>query len=223
MNALVPPDRGVTFSAILALALVQALGPTGISAQNLETADGLQSAYGRLYSNEPDTTVASSTTGASTPDTESGYESITVIGLSFESEDDATAFLGELRSNLENQAEQSGEEADAEFQEIDFDKEGFLAVMNVPNTGVNTVVLFVDGNTLFLVDVSHPDRETANTMATDVATFVAHAETENEAVSFNEDGTSTGGVFDRMPTTEDEVVGDLNSMSDSEIFLAPAT
>lgn len=148
------------------------------------------------------------------------YKRVTVAGLTFESDEAAENYLGEMCSAIEAQTEQSDDEQDAEIQDLDIDNDGFLAVMNVPNTGVNTVVLFVDGNTMFLVDVTHPDRDTANTTATDVAEFVADADIETDEVTFNEDGTSTGGVFDRMPTGDDDIVGDFTTIMDREVFVA---
>lgn len=208
---------------ILALTMVLALGGSGIAAQSLEEAEGLESFFSREYTTGSSATAAQVSSADSTPqpmESEVEYKRVTVAGLTFESDEAAENYLGEMRSAIEAQTEQSDDEQDAEIQDLDIDNDGFLAVMNVPNTGVNTVVLFVDGNTMFLVDVAHPDRDTANTTATDVAEFVADADIETDEVTFNEDGTSTGGVFDRMPTGDDDVVGDFTTIMDREVFVA---
>lgn len=204
---------------ILTVTMLLLLGSNahGIAAQNLEDAAGVESAYSRTYSTGSTTTVSAASKKTDSLEAESGFKGIEIMGMTFESEDEATQFVESMRSGIQDFVDKSDSSAEAELGDIDIDidHDGFFAIMNVENTGVNAIVMFVDGNQVFLIDVTDPDRETAADLVHEVAEYVADAEIEKDNVSFNEDGTSTGGVFDRMPESGNDVVGDLTSVTDT--------
>ena len=202
--------------------LLMSLTAHGTVAQDLESADGLQSAYGRIYSSGSSTSVAAASTAesSSTPmEAEMSFSGFEIIGMTFDSDENAAAFLEDMRADIQESVDSSDDSQEAEIKDLDIDKDGFFAVMNVENTGINAVAMFVDGNQVFLIDVTDPDRETATARVNGLTEFVADAEAEGDEVSFNEDGTSTGGVFDRMPKANDDLVGDLQ-LEDYELFRA---
>ena len=147
---------------LFTLTLILAFGASGAVAQDLTEVAGLESSYGRIYSDGSSNTsaaVAVSAEDSSTPSSdgmegEAEYKSVEIIGVTFDSEDSAKAFLEEMRTGIDESAESADESANAEVKDLDIDKDGFFAVMHVENTGENAVALFVDGNTLFLVDVT---------------------------------------------------------------------
>ncbi len=211
---------------LLTLTLILAFGASGAVAQDLTEVSGLESSYGRIYSDgssNSSVAVAVSAEEGSTPSSEgmegeAEYKGVEIIGVTFDSEDSAKAFLEEMRTGIDSSAESADESANAEVKDLDIDKDGFFAVMHVENTGENAVALFVDGNTLFLVDVTHPDREEATKLTNDIVAYIVDAEASDSEVTLNADGTSTGGVFDRMPASGDDAVGGLEIVEDYDVL-----
>lgn len=142
---------------------------------------------------------------------------VSITGMTFDSDDNAKAYVEDMKSQIDD-AQESGEMPEGtEVKDLeDFDKDGFIATMSMEDLGVNSAILvFVDGDQVFMVVGIDADIESATTLVTDVAKYVADADVKDEEVSFNEDGTSTGGVFDRMPEAGSDLVGDLTSVTDS--------
>lgn len=200
---------------LLTLTVLLALTIPGlsVSAQSLEDAEGLETAYGRNYSSGSSNTV-SAPSSSSTPkdmESEATYTGLEIIGLTFDSDENAEKSLAEMKESIQNSLDSDDSPEDAEYKELsdlDIDKNGFFVIGSVENTGVNATILFVDGNHMFLIDVLDPDFDTAKTLVTDIAKFMDDADIENDDVSFNENGTSTGGVYDLLPKAGDKIVGD---------------
>ena len=211
---------------LLTLTLLLAFGASGAAAQDLTEVAGLESSYGRIYSDgssNSSVAVAVSAEEGSTPSSEgmegeAEYKGVEIIGVTFDSEDSAKAFLEEMRTGIDESAASADESANAEVKDLEIDNDGFFAVMHVENTGDNAVALFVDGNTLFLVDVTHPDRDEATKITNDVVAYIVDAEAGDDEVTLNTDGTSTGGVFDRMPASGDDAVGGLEIVEDYDVL-----
>lgn len=211
---------------LLTLTLLLAFGASGAAAQDLTEVAGLESSYGRIYSDGSSNSseaVAVSAEEGSTPSSdgmegEAEYKGVEIIGVTFDSEDSAKAFLEEMRTGIDETAASADESANAEVKDLEIDSDGFFAVMHVENTGENAVALFVDGNTLFLVDVTHPDRDEATKITNDVVAYIVDAEAGDDEVTLNTDGTSTGGVFDRMPASGDDAVGGLEIVEDYDVL-----
>jgi hypothetical protein len=124
-----------------------------------------------------------------------------------------------MRSQID-EAQEAGEMPEGtELKDLeDFDKDGFIATLNMEDMDVYSAILvLVDGNQVFMIVAIDVDVESAEAKVTDIAKYVVDAEVENDEVTFSEDGTSTGGVFDRMPEAGHELVSDLPSVSDTEL------
>jgi hypothetical protein len=200
---------------VVVMLLLWGMNAQGIVAQSLEDAEGLETAYSRSYSTGSANTVSAPSGTPKSLESESRFRGIEVLGMTFESNEHAEQFVETVRTGIQDLVNESESSAEAEISDVDLDHDGFLAIMNVENTGVNAIIMFVDGNQVFLIDVTDPDRETATTLVNDVASLVADAEGEDEDVTFNDDGTSTGGVFDRMPEAGSDLMGDLTSVTDA--------
>lgn len=190
------------------------------AAQNLDDAEGLESAYSRVYSTGASTSAPAAASSDSTPvnlEGEATFSTVEIIGFTFDSEDNAKQFVSDMRTGIEEAVGESDADANAEITDIAVDKDGFFAVMTVPNTGENAIALFADGNQVFLLDVMDPDRETASKLVNDIAEFIVDAETDSDHVTLHEDGSSTGGVYDRMPASGDDLVKDLSNVTDKAI------
>lgn len=219
----------------LSLLLTLGLSASGVAAQveapNLDDVDptadveGIQSIYDRTFSVDFEALMASPEADFDNLDISAMMSVISIQGMTFDSEDNANAYLDQMRDELDASMEEDPSTFDGiEISDLDgFDVDGLQLIMDMADLEITaSVVIFVDGNQVFQIMVMNSDLETAKASADAVTQFVIDAETETEEVTFNADGTSTGGVFDRMPTGDDEVVGDLTGVLDSEIFVEGA-
>lgn len=224
----------ITLSLLLTLGLSTAgvaAQTDGVEAPDLEElaanaydVEGLQSVYDRTFSVDYMAMMASPDADFESMDMSAMMKMISIQGMSFDNEDNAKAYIEDMRSEME-QAVEEGDTETFEGMEIsdldDFDVDGIRVDTNMPDLDIAaSMIIFSDGNHAFMVMVMDADMETAQSSVNEVTQFVIDAEVENEEVTFNEDGTSTGGVFDRMPTSEDEVVGDLTTTMDMELHVA---
>lgn len=214
---------------LLTLTLLLTLGFSlqGVAAQTPEDAgapmgeamqaEGLVSAYDRTYMVDFEAMMASPSADLADMDSAAMMRVVSITGMTFDSDDHAEAYLKDMKSQIDD-AQEAGEMPEGtEVKDLeDFDKDGFIATMSMEDLGVNSAILvFVDGDQVFMVVGIDADIESATTLVTDVAKYVADAEVKDDKVTLNEDGTSTGGVFDRMPEAGSDLVGDLTSVTDS--------
>lgn len=223
-----------TLSLLLTLGLSTAgvaAQTDGVEAPELEglgdafDVEGLQSVYDRTFSVDFETMMASPDSDTGELDMSAMMNIISIQGMTFDSEDSASAYIDDMNSELE--AAMEDEEAVAMLENVeisdleDFDVNGIRVETSMPEMDVSaSMIVFSDGNHVFQIMAMNADAETAQSTADEVAQFVIDADVENEDVTFSNDGTSTGGVFDRMPTSGDEIVGDLTSATDTEIHVA---
>lgn len=222
----------MTLSLLLTLGLsasAVAAQTDGVEVPDLEEAaataydvEGLQSVYDRTFTVDFETMMASPDEDPAGIDMSAMMNVISIQGITFDSDDNASAYIDQMKDELETSvADDPDAFSDTEISDLDgFDVEGIRVHMDMADLGIAaSVIIFVDGNQVYQVMVMDSDIDVAQSKADDVTRFVLDAEVGNEEVSFDEDGTSTGGVFDRMPTGDDDIVGDLTSVLDSEIIV----
>lgn len=222
-----------TLSLLLTLGLSTAgvaAQTDGVEAPDLEgledvyDVEGLQSVYDRTFSVDFEAMMASPDADIESFDMSAMMQMVSVQGITFDNEDNANAYIEDMKSQMDEAMEQdeAGTFEDMEISDLDdFDVNGIRVDMNMPEMEIAaTMVVFADGNHVFQIMAMDGDEEVANSTAEDITQFVLDAEVENEDVTFSEDGTSTGGVFDRMPTVDDGIVGDLDGVTDTEIHVA---
>lgn len=218
---------------LLTLTLLLSLGLSfsGVAAQtdSVEPIDlgsemdveGLESVYDRTFSVDIEALMASPEALESL-DMSAMMRMVSIQGMTFDNEDHAKDYLKTMQSEVEKAMENEdlSSMGDVQITELEgFDADGLMMTMDMPDLGAAaTIIVFIDGNQMFQIMAMDSDLESSTAFAEEVSTFVIEAETETDEVTFNADGTSTGGVFDRMPTADDEIVGDLTSVTDSEIF-----
>ncbi len=200
---------------------VAAQTPAGVDAPVGEAmqAEGLVSAYDRTYSVDFEAMMASPSADITEMDTAAFMRVVSITGMTFDSEDNAKAYLDEMKSQID-EAQEAGEMPEGtEVNDLEgIDKDGFSATLVMEDLGVySTILVFVDGDQVFMIVALDTDTESAAKLATDVATYVVDNDVENEEVTFNADGTSTGGVYDRMPEAGSDMMGDLTSVTDTAI------
>lgn len=219
----------MTFSLLLTLGL----STTGVAAQNgtpePETNDieyseveGLQSSYERTFFVDFDAVaLASPETDFEDLDMAEMMRLIGIEGLTFDSEDNASAYLQRAWGEFDSEAADNEEMMEGvEITELEgFGVDGMRMTMQWPDLEVTTVVvILMDGNHVFQVMVVDTNPEAAESKIDEIIQFVLDADIENDEITFNMDGASTGGVFDRMPSSGDEIVGDLMDVWDTELF-----
>lgn len=216
---------------LLTLTMLLTLGFSlqGVAAQTPDAADapmgeamqaeGLVSAYDRTYMVDFEAMMASPSADMAEMDSAAMMRVVSITGMTFDSDDNAEAYIKDMKSQIDD-AQESGEMPEGtEIKDLeDPDKDGFIATMSMEDLGVNSAILvFVDGDQVFMIVALDTDTESAAKLATDVATYVVDNDVENEEVTFNADGTSTGGVYDRMPEAGSDMMGDLTSVTDTAI------
>ena len=206
--------------------LLMATGISGVAAQDdefsLENFEGLESGYARYYSSRGVSMTAAPSSAS--PATASAEEStpegevdatVSVEIVTFDSEENAKAFLDGYRAESDRQLSEApeGEMEVADLEDIEND--GFLAKVMPGAEGDSTAIfVFQDGDTIWSINVRAADIDSATTLGNEYLNFVLDQETEEDEVTFNADGTSTGGVFDRMPGEGDEIPGGLTVVED---------
>lgn len=225
----------MTLSLLLTLGLSTAgvaAQTDGVQAPDLEgfedafDVEGLESVYDRTFSVDFEAMMASPDSDAGEMDFSAMMNIISIQGITFDSEDNAEAYINDMLDQMDEAMEEQDAAAfeDMEVQDLEgFDVDGVRVDMSMPDLDIAaSMIIFNDDNHVFQVMVMNADADVAKASADEVAQYVIDAEVQTEEVTFSDDGTSTGGVFDRMPTSEDELVGDLTTVLDSEIHVAGA-
>lgn len=216
----------LTITMLLTLALSAQGVAAQVEAPEIESVDyseidGLQSVYSRAYTVDFMAMMSSPDANLEEMDMAAMMRNISIQGYTFESEDQAKAFLDTTKEEAEGGLTEAEDLGEVEMKDLEaVDKEGVTMTMVMDLEGESiamTVHMFVDGNHLFMVISTDADLDASNSKADAVAQYVVDAEVQNEEVTFSEDGTSTGGVFDRMPEAGHELVADLTVM-DMELY-----
>ena len=206
--------------------LLMATGVSGAAAQDdefsLENFEGLESGYARYYSSRgvPMTAAPSSAGPATASAEESTPEgevdaTVSVEIVTFDSEENAKAFLDGFRAESDRQLSEAPEREMEVADLEDIENDGFLVKVMPGAEGDSTAIfVFQDGETIWSINVRAADIDSATTLGNEYLNFVLDQETEEDEVTFNADGTSTGGVFDRMPGEGDEIPAGLTVVED---------
>jgi hypothetical protein len=180
------------------------------------TLSGLQEGVTRQYS--PDPTI----NPADNPDT---FSIITVHIFRFDTGQHAAATWQSLRESAVQQFQPAGdagyEEIDVQEAEIeDLGDQAYAAWLSAsPQEGgtAHYRVLYVqDGEYLYLL-TALGGNEDATLRTDELARVIVDREPGSDDVSFNADGTSTGGLWDLFPPADDDVLENLFPVQDREV------
>lgn len=211
---------------LLAL-LMLSMAAAPISAQMDEAAgsefdelEGLQRAHSRSFS--PDLMAMF---GMATPGAEpTGWFALTTLAMEFDSEDSAKAAVDKM---MEMITEGDMDVEDITFEEtsldVDFDHRALQASQEEDGMTVNVLFsLTQDSNYLYAaVGLTMGDDPAPVTGA--ALKLMRDADAEGGEGTFSEDGTSEGGLWDKMPTLEQmqELAPEFVSVSDEIAFPVP--
>lgn len=209
------------FMTMFLIMLLIGIPSAGFAAQvDGPTVAGLVSAYERSYSYDQEILIAANEESDDGFDMAMMMSGIEIRGVTFETDDHAVQYVDELFDVLRALID---EDPDAlghlQFDELEgVDAVGIRVTSDNEDADVKvSTIMIVQDNHLFEVTVRDTELEAAEAKADEILQFILDAEIQSEEISFNQGGTSTGGVFDHMPTAEDDVVGDFTNVTDSEI------
>lgn len=191
--------------------------PEGLGTEFNEL-DGFESAYMRSFKPEMEFNPTESI------DLAAVLRGVNITAVTFDSDDNAQKALDQSIKEIEATDPAQIKELGIEWEKTDIGDGGINAIMTMDmGDGLSlnmNMMVFRDGNTFFQVISIDSDADAAKKLANDVTEYILDHEVQDETVSFNEEGGSTGGVFDRMPKTGDEIVGELVNESDMDLTAA---
>lgn len=197
---------------------------TGVGAQESEEfnpadLEGLQYGVNRSYSIEFTASAPSSSAESteSTPEAEPvGLKTLDALVLEFDNDDNAEKGFDALTEQLgaEITAEDNVEEWDVDLG----NKSTSLASSEELDGEITNVALTAiqEGNYIYLISSYGGDFD-AQDVTRQFAEKVIEADGSGEG-EFNEDGTSTGGLWDKLPTADDDLVSALPLTQDMIFF-----
>lgn len=226
LPASLPQPKGQTcmrsplkFSALLALVLLafSLVGGTGVGAQDdLEDEfqpsdlDGIQYGVARSWTMDFDAMFAMTTPGAEDAFSMSGVVFMGGLVLEFDNDDNAEA--GYDRITEEFTAETLMGDDDATYEEWDIEvgdkSTSYFSIEEEEGVESQIVLSLVqDGNYVYIVTAAGSDVDIKDPTRSLMEAMVGNdGSGEGE---FNEDGTSTGGLWDKFPSADDDVLAGL--------------
>lgn len=199
-------------SLVLATSAVSAQDPSEVI--DPTDTEGYESAYSRVYSPSMD----ESSSPEAGIDLASMMKAVTLIGVTFDSDDNAEAYLENLKSSVDEMANSGNSDMEMEISEPDYgDRAYSLSVdMSEYEMGTSMTAIQVD-NVVFITQAFSSSVDEAQAMVQPFIDHLMDNDVSDDEVAFSEDGTSTGGVFGAFPSAEDtDVIGDLTNIVDAD-------
>ena len=188
--------------------------------ENPQDVPGLQSAYNRTYAADYEALLAS-------PDADisAAIQNVSILAFVFEDDESAKAFYDEAADQVDDVADDTDTEGvETTVSDLEgVDKDGWQVTIDMAEAGMGvSLIAFLDGNSFFILTVVDADSQAALETATTVANYIVDTDASDDEVTFNEDGTSTGGVFARLPESGSDEVNGLVAESDIDLFAQDA-
>lgn len=206
-------------SALLALLLLafSLVGGTGVGAQDdiedeFQPSDleGIQYGVARSWSMDFDAMFAMATPGADEDFSMSGILFMAGMVLEFDNDDNAKAGFDRISEEFSADSLMGTDDMTFEEWDVDAGEQSISYFSTQEEEGVESeVVLSVvqDGSYVYIVSAAGSDVDMQDTATTLMTTMIDNdGSGEGE---FNENGTSTGGLWDKLPASDDEVVTGL--------------
>lgn len=198
--------------ALFALVLTLGMAVSPVAAQDVSMDDfeefGLTSGYFRGYVNPAaDAEIMMKMVGGFE------FEDEDVVEENFE--EFACGFAAGFSGSTATDCDSLGE-ADVTVSDVDNIGDEAMGFAG-PAEGMNYEMLIIrDGNFIFVV-VGLGETVAEGSMD-DLGKFMVDAEPVDTEVQFSEDGTSTGGFFDMLPTADDDVIAGYEPAVDMDIL-----
>lgn len=208
----------IKLSALLAMFLLAftILGGTGVGAQDEPTGEllpedieGLQHGVVRAYSDY--SALFASATPGTEPEVPSGVFLLGATILEFDSSDNAETALTQIAEDADAGGE-AGLGGETEVSSIDLNlgenSIGYSGVEDLEGEQVETVIALVQEETYVYFVVASGSGENMQAITTEFANGLIENDGSGEG-EFNEDGTSSGGLWDKYPAADEELITGL--------------
>lgn len=211
------------FFAVLLLALTFSSGASAQDMQdpfNTEDLEGIQNAVLRTYTIDFTSMMDSaSTPGAEVPEM-TGVFALTGGIFQFDSGDNA----GNAFGTVDGAATEGAGATGAELEEVDVDlgdqSKGYKTEEEVEGQTLSTVFAVVQQDEFIYLTAAVVADGDAEQLAKDFTQVLLDNDASDDAAQFNEDGTSTGGLWNKFPAADDDLVAGLTPI-DQQLY--PAT
>ncbi|MGB3330495.1 MAG: hypothetical protein WBA46_16165 [Thermomicrobiales bacterium] len=186
---------------------------------------GIQQGVSRDYMGDMSAMMAAYSTPSAdseTPDLSSiGLFSVSTIVLKFDSEDNAKAGLDTMKGEMTSPEATGGVELKEESVDGLPDNTTAMSAQ-VSESGFSGNVFLIgsqqDEYIYYTFAMSLADDDSAKNAAVDFTKFMVDASAGDGEGTFNEDGTSSGGVWDKLATNDDDVLNGLTVSADAQIY-----
>lgn len=209
------PLLALLLTALLAAPL-SAQTPEASPGATPETMTGLEYVAARQYAPTPDEGI----------DVESGALFVLSVRIYvFDSEAHADAGWESTVSSTAIESDVPMESDKVEYEEIEIEGLGDRAWATTlsaetpeGDTGHFRLVYVQDGDRLYTLNAIAGSAD-ATLVTDELAAFMVEAEPGDGEAQFNDDGTSTGGVWELLPEAGDEILGGMEAFADAELDL----
>jgi len=202
--------------------------PTDSATPDFSELDGIQDAVARNYEGDISALYSTDLSSGATPDFSSvGTFSIISLIIRFEDDDKASDAFDQVNETITQQV--SGEsETFGDLEEVDVDDFGDNTSAQAGSfdaAGVTTSVFFLttqeDEFVYYTAVVSFADADSARSTAVDFTNTVKDRDAGDGEVELHEDGTSSGGLFNKFPDASDEVLTGVTPSADVQLYPEP--
>jgi len=199
----------------------------GTEAFNFGTLEGIQEAISRTYT--VDFTAMVDAIGTPGPNGEVGElpELTGVISLQgtvgrFDNDDNAAAAIDTIDAELKGSLEGRADAPELTELEVDLGdtSRGYMASQEFEGQQANLVVIIAQQDEFVYVTIGAVIDADAQAVTTDLTRAMIDNEDGDDEPTFNEDGTSTGGLWEKFPKTDDELVAELTAF-DAQVYPDP--
>jgi hypothetical protein len=192
---------------------------------DLTQLEGLERAVGRDWEVDYEAIM----TGMASPDADADAEDfamptgtmyVSAAILQFDGEDNAEAAFDKARDEFESQSMMEG----IELEEIDVDGMSDNTVAlgatqedeTLGNT--NTTVILTQEDEYIYLSIGVAVEDESEGTVVDIVNHMKDADAGDGDGEFHDDGTSEGGLWDKLPAADDEVVGEGLIATDTQIY-----
>lgn len=219
---------------LLAVLLALTVGRSGVAAQDMTAAplefrelDGAQAAVSRTYTADFSGLIGTPSSTGEVPELTGVVSLVAVIGQ-FDSSDNAEAALE--RIDEESQAGLEEVEGAPELQEAEVDlgdaSRAYTGAQEIEGQTLNLSMIMVQQDEFVYFVVTGAFDDEAQPLATEFTQTLIDTEAGDGEPRVNADGTSTGGLWDKFPQADDELVTGLTALDEQvypEVESTPAS
>lgn len=217
-------DGSVACSARVPGAMAQDEGTPERTFDDLTQLEGLESAVERDWIVDYEDFFSSMASPDANTDFEDieypeGIQYLTAIVMRFDGDDNSQAAFNTAQEEISAQPIEG-----AELEEIEVDGFGdntlaLGATQEDEATGsTSTVVILTQEDEYLYMSIGVSTNEDINDRVSDIVKHMIDADAGDGEGEFNADGTSEGGLWDKLPAADDELVGEDLVVSDIQIF-----